>query len=115
MRHRQSFLLDAADAILSRPTPFPQGIAVIISIIDMAFAVGISAAVCGRGIVADQFYYFAAGRPDTLSRLPFLDPLILRLNFPFLRALGLDGSVSFASQSPHFQHSSSPSPFETPD
>lgn len=80
----------------------------------MPLAVCVAAAVGRRCIIADQLDDFSAARPGALGGLPGLDPFVLRLDLPFLGALGLDEAVSFALQNPHFHHSSSSSPFETP-
>jgi hypothetical protein len=80
----------------------------------MTFGMGISFAVAGAGVIADALRHLAAAGPPADGRLPCFDETILWFDLPFLRALGLDGPVSFALQNPHFNHSSSPSPFETP-
>lgn len=80
----------------------------------MPLCMGISFAIACAGVVANTLGHLAAAGPPVDSRLPCVDETILRLDLPFLAALSLDGAVSFALQSPHFQHSSSPSPFETP-
>lgn len=81
----------------------------------MAFAMGIAPAVGGRAVIADQLDNLAAAGPCFLRQPPCRNPLILRLNFPFLTALGLDRPVLLASQSSHFRRSFTLSPCMTPD
>src|SRR3546814_633253 len=106
---------DPGDAGRAIPAPFAQWVAAFEKIARDGLGMGIAPRVSRRCVVADKANDLLAARPGVLGRFPLLEKGVLRGDLPFERALGLDGPVSFASQSPHFQRSSSPFPFGTPD
>src|SRR3546814_7027717 len=59
---------------------------IVVKVADVPLAMGISAAVGGRAVIADELDNLTALSPYSLRWLPFFNPLILGLYFPFLRA-----------------------------